>query len=87
MEMRLIDADAITYCNYDLDSYLSFRAVDEDEIADMPTIDAVQVVHCKDCIHLTRSPWNRADFGWCKLYGHNRKMDYYCASGEVTENE
>ena len=47
-----------------------------------PAIDAVQVVRCKYCIHLTRSPWNRVDMGWCKLYGHNRKMDYYCASGE-----
>ena len=36
--MRLIDADAIPYCNYDLDRYHSFRAVDEDEIAEMPTL-------------------------------------------------
>lgn len=36
--MRPIDADAITYCSYDLDKYHYFRAVDEEEIAEMPTL-------------------------------------------------
>ena len=54
-----------------------------------PSIDAVQVVRCKDCIYLTRSPWGHPKLGWCKLYGHHRKADYYCASGkrEVERDE
>lgn len=48
---------------------------------DIPTVDAVEVVRCWDCIHLTRSPWGHPELGWCKLYGHHRKLDYYCASG------
>lgn len=36
--MRPIDADAITYCAYDLDDYHFFRAVDEEAIAEMPTL-------------------------------------------------
>lgn len=36
--MRPIDADAITYCAYDLDAYHFFRAVDEEDIAEMPTL-------------------------------------------------
>lgn len=36
--MRAIDADAITYCAYDLDDYHFFRAVDEDAISEMPTL-------------------------------------------------
>ena len=54
--MRLIDADAITYCNYDLDNYHSFRAVEEEEIVAMPTIEAEPVRHgrwvdnnCSEC--------------------------------------
>ena len=43
--MRLIDADAISYCNYDLDNYHSFRAVEDEEIAEMPTIEAEPVRH------------------------------------------
>lgn len=41
--MRLIDADSIHYCNYDLDNYHSFRAVTDDEIEEMPTVDAIEV--------------------------------------------
>ena len=44
-EKRLIDANAIHYCFYDLDNYHSFSAVTDDEIAEMPTVDAVEVVH------------------------------------------
>lgn len=36
---RLIDADAISYCSYDLDNYHSFRAVTDEDIAEMPTIN------------------------------------------------
>lgn len=43
--MRLIDADDIHYCEYDLDNYRSFSAVTDDEIAEMPTIDAAPVRH------------------------------------------
>ena len=46
--MRLIDADAIHFCVFYLDNYHWFRAVDEDEIAEMPTIDAVPVVQYND---------------------------------------
>ena len=40
--MRLIDADAIPYCEYDLDNYHSFRAVEDTVIDEMPTIDPVK---------------------------------------------
>ena len=46
--MRLIDADAL------IEEALTEGAygyVDAKQIADVPTIDAVPVVRCKDCIH------------------------------------
>lgn len=61
---------------------IGYKAIPIDIFKNIPTVDAVEVVRCRDCVYLTRSPWNRPDLGWCKLYGHNRKMDYYCASGE-----
>ena len=36
---RLIDADAIPWCNYDLDNYHPFEGVDKDVVDEMPTID------------------------------------------------
>ena len=47
--MRLIDADAIPWCNYDLDNYHCFVGVDKEYVDELPTIDAVPVVRCKDC--------------------------------------
>ena len=52
--MRLIDADAAKLAAND---YVMFRCqlgglVDVAEfLNDMPTVDAVEVVRCKDCIH------------------------------------
>ena len=55
--MRLIDADALktkaikceTFKLYDAPVFL--KAVGTKEIDRAPTIDAVPVVRCKDCIH------------------------------------
>ena len=38
--MRPIDADAIPWCNYDLESYHSFTGVDKEYVDEMPTLTA-----------------------------------------------
>ena len=43
--MRLIDADAIPWCNYDLDNYLYFVGVDKEYVDELPTIEAEPVKH------------------------------------------
>ena len=43
--MRLIDADAIPWCNYDLNDYHSFVGVDKEYVDEMPTIEAEPVRH------------------------------------------
>lgn len=65
--MRLIDADELI---------LSFGVSDDDIMAketinDAPTIDAVPVVRCRDCVHWSRSEevmpdGKKADYGWCQ---------------------
>ena len=55
MIMRLIDADAL------IEEALTEGAygyVDAKQIADAPTIDAVEVVRCKDCGHGERGADN-----------------------------
>jgi hypothetical protein len=75
--MRLIDADAIHYCNYDLDNYHSFRAIEEDEIAEMPTIDAVEVVH---------GQWVWKDGKvFCSVCTLQGEQKYHYEDGEVEE--
>lgn len=94
--MRLIDADTIPYCNYDLDNYHSFRAVEDDVIADMPTIDAEPVVRCKDCKHRPTTTDGclygiEVEFpeeGICPFncddpyYNQMPEDDFFCAKGE-----
>ena len=67
--MRLIDADAL------LDAISVHLERIEQEFDDAPTIDAVQVVRCKECVYrpCTQMPYS---------YDHD-----YCSYGERKEDE
>lgn len=45
--MRLIDADEIPWCSYDLEYYHPFTGVDKEYVDDMPTVDAEPVRYGK----------------------------------------
>lgn len=79
--MRLIDADALkqTFCaecnhsikceDCDIDYHFEYLA---------PTVDAVEVVRCKDCTSLYD--------GWCIDYGIHMDENEFCSSGERRED-
>ena len=55
---------------------------------DMPTVDAVEVVRCKDCKH-----WHEGT-GRCDQHSHYEQdefnefdRDYFCACGERRDND
>lgn len=76
---RYIDADdAIEkYAHYGIDHM--WDATDLEEILnEMPTVDAVSVVRCKECKH-----WDTADGECYGLDGvHFSKADDYCSKAE-----
>lgn len=78
--MRLIDADA---AKQKANDYVMFRCklgglVDVVEfLNDMPAVDAVPVVRCKDCA----VPHNKYT-GCPRLNGLIPPPDFYCADGE-----
>ena len=78
--MGLIDADALIKEAYTEGAY---GYVDAFQIASAPTIDAVPVVRCKDCIHgnnvLYRTYCSYLD---CSVYPH-----FFCADGKRKEDE
>ena len=83
-EKRLIDANALSIQVMDA-SYWDNQ--DEDVIwnlvQDAPTVDAVEVVRCKDCKRYSQS-------GMCNLYlnvSHEMKTDDFCSYGERREGE
>lgn len=86
--MRPIDADALKP-DYIIPSSstntLCTRLVSLQQILIAPTIDAVPVVRCKDCIH-----WGmhkRLNVPWCFEMHIDKSEEGYCDSGERRENE
>lgn len=81
--MRLIDADEIPYT--DLSEGRGFCWVTfMDWIKKMPTVDAVEVVRCKDCIHNHTKSWNQGkrDKPSCRFTDLIRSNEFYCGFGE-----
>lgn len=85
---RLIDANALKEAWKDVAvdgatlSYIYglFKSVD-----DAPTIDAVEVVRCKDCKHAyKRKPINKTAV-LCELFGAGMKDNDFCSYGERSE--
>lgn len=82
-EKRLIDANKIKYTEYRGGGGREYpeNVVTEYEIAKMPTVDAVEVVRCKDCI-VPHNEWT----GCPKLNGLKTTSDFYCPYGKRKEN-
>ena len=79
-EKRLIDANALIK---EANSDGAYGYVDAKQIADAPTVDAVEVVRCKDCRHMEKSKYGR----YCQIWGmHNgHGDDGFCCYGERKE--
>lgn len=53
---------------------LKERSAFKFDISDAPTVDAVEVVRCKDCVH-------RTDESWCRLMGEYMPNNGFCSRG------
>lgn len=56
-------------------------------IAQLPTVDAVPVVRCKECMHWDKTWTNdwSPDYHYCPMIDGVRKGDFYCAYAERNE--
>lgn len=89
--MRLIDADAL---KEHIKKYTSvFTRYDWREICEMlndaPTVDAVEVVRCKDCKHnyYNMIPSGEEEHGCAKWIELPITADFYCAWGEREDGQ
>ncbi len=76
--MRLIDADSLIK---EACAEGAYGYVDAKQIADAPTVDAVPVVRCKDCIY----SYEEFGFIYCTFgpYGDCAvPSQFYCAEGK-----
>ena len=85
--MRPIDADAIVYDEIEPGCYAAFK----NDIDAQPTIDAVQVIRCKDCKHSTayyhgkHSALGMITYCCTQMLEWNLKADDYCSRAERKE--
>ena len=88
--MRLIDADKLLEvivkrkrpengadCSKERYRYMQWLA-DYWAIKDAPTIDAVEVVRCKECTLF-------GYMGWCSFWGEDVDEEGFCSYGEEAE--
>ena len=84
--MRLIDADKLkeeAYTSWECKSQ-PCAVVDVQEIDDAPTVDAVQVVRCKDCRWYDKVDWcNKLRISGVKAV----EETWFCAGGERKDDE
>lgn len=74
--MRLIDANEF---KKRIDHYpAEIRDIVKKELRYVPTIDAIQVVRCKDCEY-------SSEYNHCAIFATWNKPDDYCSYGEKTE--
>ena len=95
--MRLIDADALKNAliectpyaidpvyrntNSNIDMFTAIEILDE-----LPTIDAVPVVRCKECEYYNTTGCSKG-FGWCESMDRGVSDDFYCANGKQLNKE
>ena len=70
---RLIDADAIPWL---VEGVGEIPVITKEEIDQMPTVDAVPVIRCKDCV------FNHGGECWGFGDGHLVCDDDYCSGAE-----
>ena len=78
-EKRLIDANALIE---EANAEGSYGYVDAFQIANAPTVDAVEVVRCKDCV----VPHNKYT-GCTELNGLVTPPDFYCLFGKRKDSD
>lgn len=88
--MRLIDADALYK---EIKERIIWWGEDYSlsdvpgDIADAPTIDAVEVVRCKDCICFKDNNPNSFGEMWCNFHHMTMSGNDYCSYGKKVDGE
>ena len=85
---RLIDADKINYHEHTEcmghGDFETVRTVTDKEIAEIPTVETVEVVRCRDCKHLMFSDL----YGECKRGNLGIvNPDDFCSYGERNDGD
>lgn len=90
--MRLIDGDALlrnirrAVYPSDLNTTIAV-GICESHVKDMPTIDAVPVVRCKDCKWWRNEKWKIDDNCWCGMMKGYIWKNFFCGFGDRRDTD
>ena len=86
---RLIDADKINYHEHTEcmghGDFETVRTVTDKEIAEIPTVDAVTVVRCRECKYHKYT--SVKEYAHCSLNGYTVEYDDFCSYGERKDGD
>ena len=85
-EMRLIDADALSESIKSGSGTPMQKFFADVCVATAPTVDAVEVVRCKDCKHWCRHTEVNLNYGVCYRCHCKKHENGYCELGERMKN-
>jgi hypothetical protein len=54
-------------------------------IQKVKSIDAIEVVRCRDCENRSPSPFGHPHLRWCKILGDHCSFDFFCGFGKRKE--
>ena len=86
--MRPIDADALIEAMKERKGYIGRPSDPVCLVEDAPTIDAIPVVRCRDCVYYKSEKLLRvegSDYFTCPANGGLFGPDDFCSSGERSE--
>ena len=84
-EKRLIDANALIE-EYDR-VHVGEPGKARKLIEDAPTVDAVEIVRCRDCVKGYIDLTFRDDKTWCVKFGKDMDLDGFCSYGERKDGD
>lgn len=87
---RMIDADALreqlVWCKEQAGRFDTYWDDVIERVDSLPTIDAVPVVRCKDCIYRNDTEKGKA-LMWLPCEEMRKGDNWYCAEGERVSND
>jgi len=86
---RLIDADSVMFTNFEIiacegDYKRAFQLLCE-KLDNAPTVDAVEVVRCRECKHLQKNGYCVRNSIWIGTQEDGGCDDFFCGDGDRKE--
>lgn len=88
--MRLIDIEPLQKEHWHLHRYVSgvyYARVEEMELEEAPTVDAVPVIRCKYCINWDTDWTTHPPDHYCPVIDQFTSADFYCGYAEKKDLE